>query len=575
MLLLLFISIFAFVILFTLGDFFQSLYNRICYKNEEISIIEGVILGMFFLTTILSITSLFLPSNHFFLLFFVLFSIIYWLYKKGKIQSILIGLINTFRSIPIFFKILFLLLIFSFTLIHIFGYISFDEGNYYLQNVVWNEKYPIIKGLASFEERLGFNSSFFLLLAPFTFSFILGDPQYVLHIMFTILVLSWFFKEMIISKFEVKRVTLFIIFIIFIWFFINYFWSVSNDSIIHVTIFYLIAKLYLYPDRQINKYLLYITSFVYLVTIKTFIVPFAFVMILYFVYNMIKNKDIKPLSFIIFVSVISISFWCIRNVLLSGYLIYPFHELDLFNVDWKLPKEITIKERANINYGFDRLIRPFTEFFRTIEYFPYTFPAKPLIMGVVYWGSLIPLAYIFINLINKSKKAVKKIPPALYWIFVATILEIIFFVLTSCNERFISSMLFLSIFFAIALYLKKEKYISRIWGATLILLSIAIIGLQIPRLIYIDNTSFRPSLIFVPYTVDEKSRYGKTNEGYELYELNNGVEIYLAGSKWVYDVVPAVTRLKEGEYSGRFQSYENIEARGTRVEDGFRYRTNK
>jgi len=31
--------------------------------------------------------------------------------------------------------------------------------------------------------------------------------------------------------------------------------------------------------------------------------------------------------------------WILRNVYLSGYLIYPYEEIDLFNVDWKIPAE--------------------------------------------------------------------------------------------------------------------------------------------------------------------------------------------------------------------------------------------
>jgi len=43
--------------------------------------------------------------------------------------------------------------------------------------------------------------------------------------------------------------------------------------------------------------------------------------------------------------------WLYSNVILSGYLIYPLVELDLFSVDWKLPKTIGETEREFIKEG--------------------------------------------------------------------------------------------------------------------------------------------------------------------------------------------------------------------------------
>jgi hypothetical protein len=40
--------------------------------------------------------------------------------------------------------------------------------------------------------------------------------------------------------------------------------------------------------------------------------------------------------------------WLARSVLLSGYLLYPVHTLDLINVDWKIPLDVARKEQYMI-----------------------------------------------------------------------------------------------------------------------------------------------------------------------------------------------------------------------------------
>jgi hypothetical protein len=40
--------------------------------------------------------------------------------------------------------------------------------------------------------------------------------------------------------------------------------------------------------------------------------------------------------------------WLMQNVMLSGYLIYPFPQLDLFNVDWKVPADLALKEQRTV-----------------------------------------------------------------------------------------------------------------------------------------------------------------------------------------------------------------------------------
>jgi len=37
--------------------------------------------------------------------------------------------------------------------------------------------------------------------------------------------------------------------------------------------------------------------------------------------------------------------WLIRNIILTGWLIYPFPSLDVFNFDWQVPLNMVMSER--------------------------------------------------------------------------------------------------------------------------------------------------------------------------------------------------------------------------------------
>lgn len=561
------------IIFFAFGDSFLTLYNKICKTDERNSLIEKTILGMCVITLILSVSSLFFLSSHYILLVFTLFAIFYLAVNKRKTISICKNIFNYISFLSkIQLIILFLILIVIY-IIYLYGYIGFDEGNYYMQTVMWNESYPVIPGLANLEERQGFNSNFFLLSSPFTFKFILGSPVFFIHIIFAALVFVWLFKECVDSAYEIKRTVLLILYIVYLWMFVYLFYSISNDAIIHIIIFYLIAKTCLYPKLQKEKFLFYIITLVYLATIKISISPLSFILILYFLYLLIKAKKIKNVSFILSISLLLLSIWCLRNVIISGYLIYPLYELDLFEFDWKIPIEIAVKERNFINYGLEYVLVPFRRVINGMKFFPYAIPLKHLALAITYIGVVISTFGTIIFLLFKNKS--KKVDQIIYWIFVAIIFQILVNIFTNGNERFVGSILLLIIYIFIHILIGNKKSKLRITNHLILVFSFILLVSQVPQLVKLMNIPFNLRILFIPFDVNEKSHGEKDLAGYETIEINNGVSIYLARSKFVYDVVPAVTKLSEGEYVGRFQSYNKIEARGNYIENGFRYKEDK
>jgi hypothetical protein len=59
----------------------------------------------------------------------------------------------------------------------------------------------------------------------------------------------------------------------------------------------------------------------------------------------LKTRQTRPILTLGLLSLMLISPWFARNVMLSGYLVYPVPSIDLFNPDWKIPLEITEEDR--------------------------------------------------------------------------------------------------------------------------------------------------------------------------------------------------------------------------------------
>ena len=67
---------------------------------------------------------------------------------------------------------------------------------------------------------------------------------------------------------------------------------------------------------------------------------------------LIKNRYIKQMIASLLAGVATLLPFFIRNVLISGWLIYPSTFIDLFDVDWKIPKGVAQYDAMEIGvYG--------------------------------------------------------------------------------------------------------------------------------------------------------------------------------------------------------------------------------
>ena len=63
---------------------------------------------------------------------------------------------------------------------------------------------------------------------------------------------------------------------------------------------------------------------------------------------LIKKKNIKGFIFCLLSGIFVIAPFILRNIVISGYLIYPYSGIDLFSFDWKIPAPVLDYDRHEI-----------------------------------------------------------------------------------------------------------------------------------------------------------------------------------------------------------------------------------
>lgn len=462
-----------FFVLLSFGNILICLYNKICKQKEEYNIPDTLLLGICFILIPISLTSFWLPTNQYTLIGAVLISIFYWIINKKRLLSYCKKIKYYCNTFSLLQKIIFVLFLFSLFIFMLWEMAIFDSSYYHHQNILWNESYPAIPGLANCEDRYGFNSNYFLLSSVFTFRFLFGTPVYALQSIIFVCILLWILKEVFINNYKVKNIVA--LFFLIILFFTNkiYFANSSTDIILSLSILYIILKYILYPESLKKDFLLLVILPISLVTFKLSSLPFS-VISLFVIIRYIKQRNIRPIFFVFLFSVSTVALWCIRNVLISGYLVYPIYEIDLFSYDWKIPEAICKVQRW-IMHGYAK--EAFKEPFNDIIYFKYYIvdQRSRLILDFFNIFSIFLVCATPLFLIYSFFKKIKN-PTAYYLIYMVCLLNLLYWYISAPDYRFASGFIWGVICVSIMMVLgnKREQSLFKRYGNIFLLLCASI-----------------------------------------------------------------------------------------------------
>ena len=238
------------------------------------------------------------------------------------------------------FIMLFLFLLFAYGASR--GIIHYDTSLYHAQSIRWIEEYGLVKGLGNLDCRLAYNSSSFALSALYSMVFLGGQSYhcaagwlaFLLSVVSLELIDSFRRRRLRISDFARGMC---------VYYLVNIFdemISPASDYFMVLAAFYIVIRWLDLLEEEVSKILPYAMLCVLGVFLMTVKLSAALILILalYPAYRLIKEKRFGEILTYLILGFVTALPYFIRNFLISGWLVYPFTQIDLFDVIWKIPK---------------------------------------------------------------------------------------------------------------------------------------------------------------------------------------------------------------------------------------------
>jgi len=317
--------------------------------------VDKFFFGLLAVNTIVSLGSIFFPVNFDFLIVLMIVSLLLGFVCLQDMLKVITSLFKTHRY-TVVFSIPFILIAFIVALNYP---ITYDTGMYHIQMIKWIEEYAAVPGLANLHGRFGFNSNIFTVFALTSFTEMFDQEIFSINFT-TMAVLIVFFIHRLIKVYRESGFTGFWLFYLIVFVVILRLPNLSGPSpdflatAIPFFIFIRILEISKNRNSYLGDYAFIFLLSIYLLTIKLAAVPIAFL----FVFVIIKYRsEIVKYLWLIPVAMIIFLPWFIRNIVLTGWLIYPFPALDLFSFDWQVPVERVIDEKNAVT-GWGRMPGP-------------------------------------------------------------------------------------------------------------------------------------------------------------------------------------------------------------------------
>ncbi len=241
----------------------------------------------------------------------------------------------------------------------------YDDGLYYRTFVHWLKEYPVIPGLGNLHFRLANNSTWHLLTAVYENTLFSGvrfnDLNGFLMALAIVYGLSGLYA---LAVHRVNTLTNYVrILILFLLLYPNgtTYFTVYNYGVVTSStpdlpaaiLTWYIFLLALHKAEQNTWYtfdlntVLIVILVCFTITIKLSVAPLALLVVIIFLTNAASKKWKGPVA-ISLVALLFVSPWLVSNVIMSGYLVFPIYQIDLFSVDWKVPDALVKYAATNV-----------------------------------------------------------------------------------------------------------------------------------------------------------------------------------------------------------------------------------
>ncbi len=348
MLALLLSALFSFLLFLILGTWLCKVLNL------KTTIIEVLLTGLIAANAFTTILSLFVPINSYVLLLVCIVIIfLFYVIKQDIVYQLSI---SKEKYNVVIYSMPFIIIAF---LLSLNSPQIYDTGLYHIQSIKWIEEYSVVPGLANLHGRFGFNSNIFSLFALTSMSGIFNRE--IFSINFTIfIVLVIYFINIIYVQFKSKGLSAILLFYLILFLILiqlsDTLSSPSPDFLNTAIPLFIFTRIVELSQNKNNKvlavYIPVIILALYVITVKLSTLPLIILPLSIMLYYRIEAR--KWIWKLFIAGLLIIAPWLIRNVILSGWLLYPFAGINLFHFAWQVPIGKVLEEK-NAVVGWARI----------------------------------------------------------------------------------------------------------------------------------------------------------------------------------------------------------------------------
>lgn len=577
---------YVFITTYIIGYFTLSRAYRFYKHERHIGIMSSVMAGLAITTAYAGFFSIFykvgIVANIVMILFCVLFV---WLDRThytdifsningGKFIGRIFGSGSTRIIKVIVFLIFFVAALFFTTEGNFFS----DSGYYHEQSIRWIEEFGTVKGSVHILKRLAYNSCYFCQCALYSMRDVFSQSLHCLSGFYGILVMGYAlagFNKSI--RTNAIRLAPFVYFILLC----SEITSPASDYPLVFSVFYVAIRWFELRDdneEHYSPYALLSLFVVFLISIKLTVGCLILIVIKPAI-AMIKEKRVKEIITSIMAGIIILLPYFIRNYIICGWLIYPFTKIDIFNPDWKLPMRQVQADADEIKVwgrGMGQLGGQVTDSIKVWlpHWWEYMSVPNRLIVASAIIVLSVYLVYRVCRFISKViRHGIKKTATEVVidnidrYIFEAALLfSLLYWFFESPLFRYGVCYIFIAMFYAIG------DMLGEAWNKSVII-RVAVVPICVLTMIPFTNgiiEYFKWNYECILYYSDYK--YFIMQEDYPRIEYGtteiNGVTFYYPKEELGqigYHMFPALW----------FNGTDNVESRGDKITDGYRYKGNK
>lgn len=229
----------------------------------------------------------------------------------------------------------------------------YDTYLYHAQAIHWIEKYGVVAGLGNLHNRFAYNSAFLVVQALFSLKALGGVSFHTLNgfisVVFIVYALTTFkgvsTKRLYIS--DGMRVALGL----FLFHYISYTSSPNTDTFVLALVTYIFTKWcenIENGETSIDAYGYLGLLIIYACTLKLS-AGFIVVLLIKPICQLLNNRKWRKLLGYVILSCMIVLPFVLRNIIISGYVLYPYASLDIIPfIDWKMDPAILEYDKKEI-----------------------------------------------------------------------------------------------------------------------------------------------------------------------------------------------------------------------------------